>query len=52
MTLADDDTNLMLSEGDSHGKDCWGGDGRNLDVDGDMHEYEEEVADGVDMTEK
>ena len=36
--LADDDTNLMLSEGDSHGKDCWGGDGRNLDVDGDMHE--------------
>ena len=31
MTLADDDTNLMLSEGDSHGKDFWGGHGLNLD---------------------
>ena len=31
VTLADDDTNLMLSEGDSHGKDFWGGHGLNLD---------------------
>ena len=32
MELADDDTNSMLSDGDS--KTCWGSDGHNLDGDG------------------